>query len=182
MEACIYDGILGGKVFPSARRPHGTSRNLNQKMAFDLNAARIFLTYPSKRTPGDILDDIKTYPNVVMAIVATETYATGGKHYHVYVETLVKTRWTMRQLDSIGGVHGHYKRVELTPRKVIAYCVKDNDYMYWPQSTFVKKVIRNSVKEFGKPQSITLRNQIGKKTNFKFNPSYGPMNRDYVVS
>lgn len=109
------------------------------KVAFDINTTEVFMTYPDAgHSAQDILERIcrtHTYfrHNAKM-MVARETYKNGGYHFHCYVSTPVKHRWTMQQLDLIGDIHGHYKRVTETPNKLIAYLAKDNDYVYHPPS------------------------------------------------
>ena len=101
---------------------------------FDINTHELFITYPKKRQAKEILDDFVSQPYVCSVIVGTETYKSGKEHYHVFVRTIVKVKWTGPLLDTIGGIHGHYMRVKETPKKVIAYIVKDNNYICTQQT------------------------------------------------
>lgn len=103
------------------------------KKVFRLNSNVLLCTYPcAGLEPKEVLQNIKdaTKGNLFGAVVAQEQYAKkAGYHLHCYIHTVRMVSWTMPALDKIGGTHGHYAPVNTTPKKVLAYTLKDDDYV-----------------------------------------------------
>ena len=136
-----------------------------QKKDFDINCDVISLTFKDAGLiKTEILNNIEeklTY-QLVGAVVAEEKYQNGLTHFHVWIKTHNKRKYTMKELDSYGGCHGHYQPVRQTPLKNLAYVIKDNNYVstkssnldalikqaiisysYTNQKTFIEAALRN---------------------------------------
>lgn len=106
-------------------------------------ASAVLLTYPdAKLSHEDIMENIlKNDYFCCRAIVSKETYKHGGFHWHVVIST-TNRRWTIKELDAIGGTHGHYKAITTTLNKAIAYVAKDNNFVVWPEENMMDYVLQ----------------------------------------
>lgn len=101
---------------------------------FRLKGKNLFLTYPQFDCDldlEDILDTLKNRvlpQNVVKYVIAHEHHADGASHIHCYLglDGTFSTR-AVNHFD-IGGIHGNYQVVR-SPKAVIKYCSKEEDYI-----------------------------------------------------
>lgn len=109
-------------------------KKLGASSNFDINASAIMLTYPEAGlTKDEIGKNLRREGGKFISfIVSKEYYSSGKAHYHVFARLPGPKKWTMPVLDRIGGIHGHYQRVDRTHGRVIAYLMKDNDFVYYP--------------------------------------------------
>lgn len=63
-------------------------------------------------------------------VVSEEKYQNGTHHFHVFMLFGSPKTFNMKQLDSIGGTHGHYMPINKTPKRALAYVVKDGNYVF----------------------------------------------------
>lgn len=99
---------------------------------FDINCDIVTLTFKDVgKEKDDILDRIVNtlHGELFGALVAEEHYANGLKHFHVWIKSKHVRLWTMKELDYIGGTHGHYLPVRQTPLKNLEYCMKEGNYI-----------------------------------------------------
>lgn len=118
------------------------------KQQFDINTNAVLMTFKDAglSKAAIIQNVLKVVENKgPMIAVGREPYKNNnGYHYHVWVLTTVKHRWTMKELDSVGGIHGNYKRITETPRKCLAYIVKDGDFSVWPEQ-YMKHEVQQAI-------------------------------------
>lgn len=106
---------------------------MNNKNNFRLQAKKLFLTYPQCDVDkGDALVKIMELfldYDVEWIVVAREKHKDGSNHLHcaINLNTKLHTR-NPHKLDCIGGKHGNYQ-VMRNPSKVLAYIIKDGDYV-----------------------------------------------------
>jgi len=119
---------------------------------FDMNTNKAYLTIPNKHS----LDLTQVKHNIhalhlpdVQYVASLETGETGYQHIHVVILLPYNHRFTMRELDSIGQTHGHYKKISNTPGKVIAYVCKDGLIVYHPPQ--FGKFISDAIFQYGYP-------------------------------
>ncbi len=138
-----------------------------ERKVFSASSAIIYCTYPYYEfSKEEILENCKRClhwhsagcvlkaPSVVDYIVcAEEKYVSGKKHYHLLVQVTFKHVWTMKLLDSFGGVHGHYQPVRKTPERCLSYVVKDNSYVFYSRDgdELFKKKIHTARLMYGDP-------------------------------
>lgn len=122
-------------------------------MSFDINDQNVMMTWPNtgKLDMVQILQRLRFTAGVVNAriLICEERYSNSSKtHFHALVFNGVKKRWTMKELDAAGGIHGHYQRITHTEGKAIAYCAKDNNFFAWPPS-FRQNQVENAIRQYG---------------------------------
>ncbi len=90
------------------------------------------MTFKTKKTSMQISTWIDAHhrQNLYGYAIGEETSKTGYHHFHIYILWMRKTKLTMRELDAIGGIHGHYKPIRVTPMKALAYCTKDGKNIF----------------------------------------------------
>ncbi len=137
-----------------------------KKKVFTMNAYKVMITYTFAGLSKErILKNIKNMFNEgSMAIVAEEQYAEGGTHFHVYIETTKRTRYTTSLIKAIGAISGHIVEVTHRHRQMIAYVVKDNDYVCWPLGCEAQ--IATSVMSYGHRRTFGAIQSM-KPSNFK---------------
>jgi len=104
---------------------------------FSIFATTIMLTYKDAgKSKEDILETTKALlsnnhglPMYFGIAVSEEKYKNGNKHFHVWIQANSRTKFTMAELDKIGSIHGHYQEVKTTPKKALAYILKDGQYV-----------------------------------------------------
>lgn len=100
-----------------------------KKKAFKMRAMHSILTYKDVGlSKEEILERCSTVPHLFGAAVAAEKYKKGDNHFHVFLATTKPPSLGMTELDTIGGVHGNYMPVKITPKKALAYVIKDGNY------------------------------------------------------
>ncbi len=67
--------------------------------------------------------------NVKAVVVGYEKSKKGYEHFHVYIEFKKKQIVKWSRLDEIIGKHGYYRPITKTPERVIAYVIKDGDFI-----------------------------------------------------
>jgi len=161
------------------------------KPTFDINTDKVFLTCPKKIKLSEVIPRILKFKFCKDAniVCSKEEYADGsGKHLHVYIETPFKHRWTMPELDYICKTHGHYKRVDRTPRRLISYIVKDDTYDVYPddfQNEVCRSLLAYSKGENEQLERLAMLDNynirgIEPRGNNRQNPDnklYGPKNK-----
>ncbi len=100
---------------------------------FRLEAKYVLLTFPScDTTKEEALARIKASwkDELEWAIVCSEDHQDGTKHLHAVLAHKLRFRTRLPDyFDCIGGKHGDYKPVTRTLSRVVAYVIKDKDYI-----------------------------------------------------
>lgn len=103
-------------------------------MVYQINSARLFLTYPQCPIPKEDAWSILVliFPDIMEYIIASERHANGDLHLHIYL----KLNDTFRSRDSRFAdlfyenvlYHGNYQGCR-SEKNVIKYCTKEEDYL-----------------------------------------------------
>ncbi len=102
-------------------------------MALRLRSKYVLLTFPScDKTKEDALESLKVLcgSDLEWAIICQEEHQDGSKHLHVVCSHV--TRFQVGRadyFDGVGGKHGDYRAVTRTISKVVAYVIKDGDFV-----------------------------------------------------
>lgn len=121
--------------------------------------------------------------SIIGICVSKERYLNGDPHYHVYLEVKDKSKWDIKELDLIGGIHGHYKAIRQTPDRALAYVVKDRNFYFYPKefkATIDSAVMKHCLmKTPSSDPSAPVTPQLAtpQPVNFKTKPSSGPPNK-----
>lgn len=121
------------------RAAHKTALKLNFKGPknkestggnFDIADKLLLLTWPlTELTKEQVYENIMATNDIKFLAVAKEEHENGLDHIHAYVEFVRRRITTSLEMDAWGGKHGHYKRIDQTPLKALAYVVKDKNYI-----------------------------------------------------
>lgn len=162
-----------------------SSTSAPTKKTFKLTARAVLLTYKDiGDTKEDILARCNKTPFIFGAVVAKELYRNGTAHFHVYIETLKPVEWTMQQLDAIGGVHGNYKPLNQTPKRALAYVIKNGDFVATEDPTFSNDYVQSALATYAyrTAEEIITAAFLDPQTklkpkNFQVNVKTGPPNK-----
>lgn len=122
--------------------------------AFTLYATYAMLTYKDVGLEKDEililadkkLSDVNGLPLYFGLAVSEEKYKNGEHHFHVWIGCNQRTKFTMAELDEIGGVHGHYKEITQTPKRALSYIMKDGNYLLKAGSGGFEEYAEDAVK------------------------------------
>lgn len=154
------------------------------KKEFKMTTRCILMTFKEcGQTKEEILSRCNKTEGLFGAAVAREEYRNGKGHFHVFLETLSVKTWTMQQLDTIGGVHGDYKPVPTTPKKCLAYVLKNGDYVATESTVFqdyiqaaLASYAYNHINDVIKAAFLSPDTKLTPR-NFQINVKTGPTNK-----
>lgn len=104
---------------------------------FQLNSKKLFLTYPQINVVDFTIADIRffistTKPSFKYLLIAQESHANGGHHYHLFIEFHTPFRTRDPRCFDINGYHCNIQSARNT-RAVIEYIKKDGTFEEWGQ-------------------------------------------------
>lgn len=135
------------------------------KKTFTMNAFRVMITYTYNGCDKErILKNAKGLLPDATCIVAEEQYQEGGTHFHVYIETQTRTKYSTSLITSIGSISGHIVEVKIRPQQMIAYVCKDDNYVFYPVGT--EYTIAMACKSYAHVRNM-LEESSFKPKNFK---------------